>query len=112
MAECNACGARVSSGEHFCGNCGTQQLPIDSELKTIAADISDDLSVQADLPAQDEPPPPGSEAVVTVEPKPISSASLGGAFTDNVHISETGTPRGTGGKRAAVKQLDSSTILN
>ena len=111
MADCNACGARVSPDEHFCGNCGTQQLPINSELKTIAADLSEDLGVQADIPEQSarhEAEPSGA-----VEPKPISSASLGGSYTDNVHIHETNAaPRGTGGKRPAVKQLESSTILN
>src|ERR1043165_5221077 len=109
MAECNACGASVSQGEHFCGNCGTQQLPIDSELKTIAADISEDLSVQPEPPDYAAAPAEVSEPVVTGEPKPISSNSLGGAFTDNVHISDTGSPRGTGGKRPAVKQLESNT---
>jgi serine/threonine-protein kinase len=112
MAECIACGAHVSSGEHFCGNCGTQQLPINSELKTIAADLSEDLGVPADIPAE-EVPPAASGSVVTGDPKPISSASLGGSYTDNVYHAETNAaPRGTGGKRPAVKQLDSSTILN
>jgi serine/threonine-protein kinase len=113
MAECNACGAQVSPGEHFCGNCGTQQLPINSELKTIAADLSEDLGVHADIPAPAAPPPAESEPEAADEPKPISSASLGGSYTDNVHIHETNAaPRGTGGKRPAVKQLDSNTILN
>src|ERR1051326_3398495 len=109
MAEFIACGAHVSSGEHFCGNCGTQQLPINSELKTIAADLSEDLGVPADIPAE-EVPPAASGSVVTGDPKPISSASLGGSYTDNVYHAETNAaPRGTGGKRPAVKQLDSST---
>ena len=112
MAECIACGAHVSSGEHFCGNCGTQQLPINSELKTIAADLSEDLGVPADIPAE-EVPRAASGSVVTGDPKPISSASLGGSYTDNVYHAETNAaPRGTGGKGPAVKQLDSSTILN
>lgn len=111
MAECNACGSHVSANEHFCGNCGTQQLPINSELRTIAADLSEDLGVQADLPPQTAPPPE-PEPRVTGEPKPISSASLGGSYTDS-HIGETNAaPRGTGGKRPAVKQLESNTILN
>ena len=124
MAECNACGAHVSHDEHFCGNCGTQQLPINSELKTIAADISDEVAVQSAAPAELEsaaaadialpPPPPDiSESVATGEPKPISSNSLGGSFTDDVHMGETNAaPRGTGGKRPTVKQLDASTLLN
>ena len=112
MVECNACGARVSPSEHFCGNCGTQQLPIDSELKTIAADLSgEDLDVHADISSTNAPPDV-SEPAVTGEPKPISSASLGGSFTDNVVLETTATPRGTGGKRAAVTQLEANTILN
>ncbi|HEY8411564.1 MAG TPA: serine/threonine-protein kinase, partial [Pyrinomonadaceae bacterium] len=113
MAECIACGADVSRDEHFCGNCGTQQLPIDSELKTIAADLSEDLGVHPDVATDVAAPPEVSEAVVTGEPKPISSNSLGGSFTDNVGINETNAaPRGTGGKRPTVKQLESNTILN
>jgi len=113
MADCNACGSPVSSGEHFCGNCGTQQLPINSELKTIAADLSEDLSVQADIPLEVAAAPADSEPIATGEPKPISSASLGGSYTDNVYHAETNAaPRGTGGKRPAVKQLESNTILN
>jgi serine/threonine-protein kinase len=112
MAECNACGSHVSPDEHFCGNCGTQQLPINSELRTIAADLSEDLGVHADLPSRVQPPAQ-SEPADTSEPKPISSASLGGSYTDNVHIHETNAaPRGTGGKRPAVKQLEPNTILN
>src|SRR5690348_7694566 len=100
MPECNACGARVSHDEHFCGNCGTQQLPIDSELKTIAADLSSgDLGVQTDIPAPAMPPSEVSAPVNTAEPAPISSDSLGGSFTDNVALETTATPRGTGGKR-------------
>lgn len=118
MAECNVCGASVSHGEHFCGNCGTQQLPIDSELRTIAADLSgEDLGVQADVvdnttPPEASEPIEASEPAVTGEPKPISSASLGGSFTDNVVLETTATPRGTGGRRPAVKQLEANTILN
>jgi serine/threonine protein kinase len=117
MADCIACGSPVSTAEHFCGNCGTQQLPINSELRTIAADLSDDLSVHADISPSVEHPveasPGDSEPAVTGEPKPISSASLGGSYTDNVYHAETNAaPRGTGGKRPAVKQLESSTILN
>jgi len=45
MFECHSCGAHVSPGEHFCGNCGTQ-LPADSqEMKTLAANTGDELDV-------------------------------------------------------------------
>jgi tRNA A-37 threonylcarbamoyl transferase component Bud32 len=111
MAQCNACGARVSPGELFCGNCGTQLVPNSPELKTVAVSLSDELEVQPDtLPPAE---PQVDEESSTVEPAPISSNSLGGSFTDNVHMSETAAaPRGTGGHRPAVKQLDQSTILN
>ena len=121
MAECNACGALVSHGEHFCGNCGTQQLPPNSELRTIAANLSESGEVQAvDASAVAEPAAveevteaPAEAAAQTGEPIPISSNSLGGSFTDNIGLSETtAEPRGTGGHRPAVKQLDSNTILN
>ena len=136
MAECNACGARVSPDELFCGNCGTQQIPNSPELKTVAANFSEPLEVQpetppvADAPAAEavEDQPIGDQPIedqsvdssaaaaelsATLEPTPISSASLGGSFTDNVEPAGTGTPqRGTGGRRATVKQLDPSTILN
>jgi eukaryotic-like serine/threonine-protein kinase len=119
MSECIACGARVSLGEHFCGNCGTQQLPSNSELQTVAGTFSGEFEVQPEVPPVSEPPvAPGMDraaaaAAVTGEPAPISSNSLGGSFTDNVDIPETtATPRGTGGKRPAVKQLESNTILN
>src|ERR1051325_10953330 len=105
MAECNACGSHVSPDEHFCGNCGTQQLPSNSELRTIAADLSEDLGVHADVAAPVAPPPPASEPESIDEPKPISSASLGGSYTDGFQIHETNAaPRGTGGKRPGVKQ--------
>src|ERR1044072_4943427 len=112
MAECIACGERISPDEHFCGNCGTQQLPINAELRTIAADLSEDLRVQADIPAQ-VAARPGSEPIATGDPKPISSASLGGSYTDNVYQGETSAAaRSTGGKRPPVKQLEANTILN
>ena len=49
------------------------------------------------------------------EPKPISSDSLGGSYTDNIKIHGTGSPshRGTtGGHRPAVQQLPADTVLN
>jgi serine/threonine-protein kinase len=147
MAECNACGARISHGELFCGNCGTQQIPNSPELKTVAASLSEDGEVHLAPPPPPEPEPPapektvaeapvaetpvtktpGPEAPVTetpvvetappvsesiAEPTPISSASLGGSYTDNVHLETAANPRGTGGKRPAVKQLEPNTILN
>jgi hypothetical protein len=133
MAQCNACGTRVSPGELFCGNCGTQLIPNSPELKTVAANLSDEVEVQplpepppqSPVEAQAELTPPAessaqlqAEPVLVedpgpAEPTPISSNSLGGSFTDNVHMSETSAaPRGTGGHRPAVKQLDPATLLN
>ena len=130
MAQCNECGARVSPGELFCGNCGAQLVPNSPELKTVAANLSDEAGVQLSPPPPPMSPPPEPPAsaslpepepaepepvaeAVTGERIPISSNSLGGSFTDNVHLSETSAaPRGTGGHRPAVKQLDPSTILN
>lgn len=121
MAECNACGAHVSPGEHFCGNCGTQQIPSSPELKTVAASLGEDGEVHITAPPPEdepaapahiaEPEPPISKAIEP-EPTPVSSASLGGSYTDNVHLETTATPRGTGGKRSSVKQLEANTILN
>jgi serine/threonine-protein kinase len=147
MAECNACGARISHGELFCGNCGTQQTPNSPELKTVAASLSEDGEVHLAPPPPPEPEPPAPEKTVAeapvaetpvtktpvpeatvaeapvvetappvsesiAEPTPISSASLGGSYTDNVHLETAANPRGTGGKRPAVKQLEPNTILN
>ena len=114
MAECNACGARVSPDELFCGNCGTQQISNSPELKTVAANLSEAVEVQPPPPPVAKPPaadphvteqPELSETledaeIPAPEPAPISSESLGGSFTDNVQASGTGTPqRGTGGRR-------------
>jgi len=45
MAECSACGARYSPGEHFCGNCGAQLIPNSPELRTLSATLGDDVEV-------------------------------------------------------------------
>ncbi len=46
MSECQSCGAHVSPGEHFCGNCGAQLNPSSVELKTVAASAGDEVEVQ------------------------------------------------------------------
>ena len=46
MSECHSCGAHVSPGEHFCGNCGMPLVPSAEELKTDAPNAGDDLDVQ------------------------------------------------------------------
>ena len=150
MAECSACGARYSPGEHFCGNCGAQLIPNASELKTLSATLGDEVDVQPMTSAQlaitledaetretpvgeDEPQvdeEPGAaksdsfhetSAAVAAEPapeppRPISSDSLGGSYTDNIPPPPTSSAsqhRGTtGGHQPTVKQLAANTVLN
>jgi eukaryotic-like serine/threonine-protein kinase len=140
MSECHSCGARISPGEHFCGNCGMQVKPSSVELKTVAPDRGDEENVQpregrawantlddetpviTDQPEAAAPAevhePSGSLETTFVAPdteepsKPISSASLGGSFTDNVGRTSTPKEGTTGGKRPTVKQLASNTVLN
>src|SRR5919205_1678618 len=113
MTECNACGARISPGEHFCGNCGTQLIPSSAELRTVSANIGDDGEVRPEW-AETLEPQPAEEIHITAEqpvseilettfvapeesPTPISSDSLGGSFTDNVQTpSATSTPKREG----------------
>lgn len=61
MSECSSCGAHISPGEHFCGNCGGQLDPSSSsgELRTASATLSDE---------QDLEPREGPEWATTLEP--------------------------------------------
>ena len=52
MAECSACGARYSPGEHFCGNCGAQLTPNSPELRTMAATLGDEIEAPQMTSAQ------------------------------------------------------------
>ncbi len=131
MTECNACGARVSPDEHFCGNCGSQLVPSSAELRTVSANIGDDGELRPEWAETLEPEPadetpitaeqPVSEILETTvvapeESAPISSNSLGGSFTDNVQApGATAAPKRestTGGHRPTVKQLAQNTVLN
>ena len=142
MSDCHSCGARISPGEHFCGNCGMQVKPSSVELKTVAPDRGDEEDVQPhegrawantlddETPVITDQPeaapaevdePSGSLETTFVAPEteepsaPLSSNSLGGSFTDNVAApGKTSTPKEgtTGGKRPSVKQLASNTVLN
>lgn len=169
MAECSACGARYSPGEHFCGNCGAQLIPNDPELKTMAATLGDEVdappATSAQLADTDAPPMTSAQLATTLEdaetretpigeeeepgvddpagaksdffhesaaavaeaaapvaeavqePKPISSHSLGGSYTDNIPpepaAGHTSKHRGTtGGHQPSVKQLPANTVLN
>src|SRR5262245_46700503 len=119
MTECNACGARVSPGEHFCGNCGTQLIPRSAQLRTVSANIGEDGEVRSEWAETLEPETP-EETPITSEqpvaevrepsgsletsfvapeesPAPLSSNSLGGSFTDNVQApGATSTPKKEG----------------
>ena len=46
MSDCQSCGAHVSPGEHFCGNCGAQLKPSSPELKTVAAKPGEEVDVR------------------------------------------------------------------
>ena len=59
MSECQSCGAHVSPGEHFCGNCGMPLVPESAELKTIAANPGDEVDLQ--------PPPEGRQWANTLD---------------------------------------------
>src|SRR5215218_1452760 len=142
MSECHLCGAHVSPGEHFCGNCGAQLPPSSAELKAVAANAGDEGNVQLRESREwantldDEAPvitdqaaaapaevhePSGSLETTVVTPESdepsakISSNSLGGSFTDNVAPGATSTPKRegtTGGHRPTVKQLGAGAVLN
>ena len=60
MAECSSCGAHISPGEHFCGNCGAQLDLSSSELRTVSASLDD----EQDLPARE-----GREWATTLDPE-------------------------------------------
>jgi len=144
MSECSSCGAHVSPGEHFCGNCGAQLDPGSTELRTVSAMPDDEPELPpregrewaTTLDPEESPikseesihetsssdgaarEPSGSLETTYVAPEevsePISSASLGGSFTDNVEHPGTSTPKEgtTGGHRPTVKQLAANTVLN
>jgi hypothetical protein len=59
MSDCQSCGARVSPGEHFCGNCGSQLLLSSPEFKTVAPDSGD----KDNLPVRE-----GREWATTLDP--------------------------------------------
>ncbi|HJU93318.1 MAG TPA: protein kinase [Pyrinomonadaceae bacterium] len=88
----------------------TDETPITAEQPVY--EPATDVAAQAvanEIPSAAIEETPVVEDVDTGE-TPISSSSLGGSFTDNVHLVEkTGT---TGGHRPAVKQLAANTVLN
>lgn len=139
MSECIECGATVATGQSFCGGCGIQQ-PADAEASVSASldQASDNLTPGAQEEAVEqvnESDPEAnrqtgqlsseaegagkqsteaSSAGRSDDPKPISSASLGGSGTGDVKIqSTTSVPhKTTGGRQPTIKQLDGGTVLN
>ncbi|HET9527154.1 MAG TPA: protein kinase [Pyrinomonadaceae bacterium] len=80
--------------------------PIAEPLEPVAAPVQ---------PPVAEAVQPAAEAVQEEQPKPISSDSLGGSYTDNIPPAAAGTShhRGTtGGHQPNVKQLPANTVLN
>src|SRR5215204_6212139 len=73
MAECNVCGARVSPGEHFCGNCGTQLTPSATELETLSATLGDEVEVQ---PVKEQPVAAAAAPVTAHEPSGILETTV------------------------------------
>jgi eukaryotic-like serine/threonine-protein kinase len=43
MSECIECGAQIAPGEHFCGNCGTKQQPLEPELQEVSGVLAPDV---------------------------------------------------------------------
>jgi serine/threonine-protein kinase len=144
MSECIECGATIAAGESFCGGCGTQQ-PVVAEASASAGLVhaSDDLTramgkvaVEEVVEQVNEPVPEANRhtgqlsnedagaskqpaevasASRSADPKPISSASLGGPATGGVKIPSTTSVRHkgtTGGHQPTIKQLDGGTVLN
>lgn len=72
-----------------------------------AITLEDDPETRETPVAEEEP------AVPAEEPKPISSASLGGSYTDSIKPGTSTPHRGsTGGRRPSVNQLPPNTVLN
>lgn len=100
----------------------TRETPVEEE--PVAVEASAPLEAApavAEAPVVVEASPVVVEEPAVVdepkrEPKPISSDSLGGSYTDNIHITGTGSTshrRGTtGGHQPTVKQLQAETVLN
>ena len=95
----------------------TRETPIGEEEER---GVDDPAAAKSDFfhesaAAVAEAPAPVAKAVE--EPKPISSDSLGGSYTDNIPVesaaSHTSKHRGTtGGHQPTVKQLPANTVLN
>lgn len=101
----------------------TAEQPVYEEPPVKADSVMASAPVPADAPREPDGSSGSLETTVvapmgTGEPSaPISSNSLGGSFTDNIHSTD-GSPAAapregtTGGHRPTVKQLASNTVLN
>jgi serine/threonine protein kinase, bacterial len=109
MAECLECGTATVPGEAFCSNCGTKN-PVAKESPK-SAGVS--KSSAAD-PAPEPEKTVISSGSESIESESISSASLGGASTDEVPVPVKHTIKkgNTGGHQPTVKQLDPGSVLN
>jgi tRNA A-37 threonylcarbamoyl transferase component Bud32 len=109
----------------------TRETPVDEEPRESTLEVEEaaevDEPVVVEEPAEvEEPAAAKSDSfhetaaavaeAVEEEPKPISSESLGGSYTDNIPAAPanaTSHHRGTtGGHQPSVKQLPSNTVLN
>ncbi|HEY6803324.1 MAG TPA: protein kinase [Pyrinomonadaceae bacterium] len=135
MAECIECGATVAPDENFCGNCGTQNPPVSSELKTVAASAEQIEMVKkiemSKMGGEDKPSESNRLAEIDtpteetpIEELPIKEVAKEdtdqpsleiGSPTDDVPVKSTSVQpkKGTtGGRHASVKQLEAGTVLN
>jgi serine/threonine-protein kinase len=95
----------------------TRETPVEEEpVATEKSAPLDAAPAVAPAPVPPTPIEPVAPPAVEETPKPISSDSLGGGYTDNIHITGAGSTshqRGTtGGHQPTVKQLTAETVLN
>lgn len=83
-------------------------ITLEDDPETRETPVAEEEPREESRPVMEEPAP------AEEEPKPISSASLGGSYTDNIHPGTSSTPhRGsTGGHQPKVQQLPANTVLN
>src|ERR1700752_694021 len=89
MTEGRSCGARVSPGEHFCGNCGAQLTPSSEELRTVSAALGD---------AEDTPSREGREWAPTLDPEeapPLPDSSIHETSSEETAVAEAYEPSGS-----------------
>jgi len=129
MAKCIECGARIVAGEHFCGSCGVQQQPLNTELRTVSGVVGADgtevklaepqpkaepeLTLEPEQTSEQQPAQTDETSVPTDSSGPVDS--LFGHTTDQDHPATAPPPRRkgtTGGRQPGVKQLEPATVLN